>query len=76
MLSHILIMGRSGVRPAAGLIVLILFGLFTWGFSYNMLIQVGFAEQAAQLSGLILGLTSIVAVEGFVWLKRRVDRSR
>jgi len=62
---------QSRRNVISGLLVLAFFGLFTWGFSYNMFILIGFSEPTAQLSGLTLGLISIIVTEGAARLRLR-----
>ncbi|MFQ6134214.1 MAG: hypothetical protein ACE5KU_00165 [Nitrososphaerales archaeon] len=57
-------------RPmATAMIVMGIFALFTWGFSYNLLKRIGFAEPTAQLSGLTFGLIAVIAIELFTRLR-------
>lgn len=56
---------KSTSKPSViSLIILISFALFTWGFSYNILKRVGFNEDFAQITGIILALFFIIILEG------------
>ncbi len=54
---------------ATAIIVMVFFALFTWGFSYNLLKRIGFAEPTAQLSGLTFGLMAVITIELFTRLR-------
>ncbi len=68
---------RSRSSLVKMVVVIVLFSLFTWGFFYNLLKRLGFAESVAQLSGMTVGLLAVVAIEGFTRLRiKRLNRAQ
>ena len=53
------------------LIILISFGLFACGFSYNILKRVGLDEITAQILGILFGFLLVVMLEGVTRMRLR-----